>query len=88
MYFLQWKSSNTTGSINFQNCSSIVKTDAETKYLETSGSKFFNFEQLNNYWSMLEKKFDCTGFCKTEYINTETNLKMKMYKYMFSDINK
>ena len=45
-------------------------------------------EVFNKYWKKIEEKFECTGWCKTKYINVYTLQEETMTKYAFSDVQK
>lgn len=44
-------------------------------------------KKFKKYWKKIEKKFDCTGFCNTVYVDS-LNQPRKMYKYLFSGIER
>ena len=45
-------------------------------------------EKFAKYWKGIEERFNCTGWCKTSFINPITQQKQKMLNFVFSDINK
>ena len=47
-----------------------------------------NINQFFNYWEGIEKRFKCTGWCRTKYTNPYTLQNDTMTKYIFSDINR
>ena len=53
-----------------------------TKVHITNVNKFFN------YWEGIEKRFKCTGWCRTKYTNPYTSQNDTMIKYIFRNINK
>ena len=78
------------GNFNFwDNCSITVKEEVRNRYLETKNSLSYriNFEEFANYWKNIEEKFNCTGWCQTNYIDPYTLKEKKMLKFIFSDIN-
>ena len=74
---------------SFRKCSEWVKNEAELRYIENSNSTnhWINRERFANYWNKLERRFNCTGFCKTSYIDPYTNQPKHMLKFLFSDVN-
>lgn len=81
---------NTPFTFNFKNCSWAVRNEAFKRYMETQGATNHYIEpnKFADYWSGLEQRFNCTGWCKTTYINPYTYSKGVMIKYVFSDINR
>ena len=47
-----------------------------------------DYNKFFKYWKKIEKKFDCSGWCETSYVNMFTLKKQRMTKYVFSDINR
>lgn len=47
-----------------------------------------NYRKFKKYFKKIEENFECSGWCTTSYTNAFTLKKQKMYKYIFSDINK
>ena len=78
------------GYFNFwDNCSISVKEEVRNRYLESKNSLSYriNFEEFANYWKNIEEKFNCTGWCQTNYIDPYTLKEKQMLKFIFSDIN-
>jgi hypothetical protein len=76
---------NTTGSaIAFQNCSETIQN---TTLIATNATDDFLPVSFATYWSAIENKFNCSGLCVTNYLNSN-NVNVTMYKYMFSGINR
>lgn len=85
-YYYQWKKTN-PGAIQFQNCSQSVKDKTVAEY-NASHNDTIDADLFADYFAEIENKFNCTGFCKTDYVSTVTNTKMVMHKYMFTDVNR
>ena len=78
------------GYFNFwDNCSISVKEEVRNRYLESKNSLSYriNYENFAKYWKNIEEKFNCTGWCQTNYIDPYTLKEKKMLKFIFSDIN-
>ncbi len=78
------------GTFNFwDNCSITVKEEVRNRYLESKNSLCYriNYEKFAKYWKNIEEKFNCTGWCQTNYIDPYTLKEKKMLKFIFSDIN-
>ena len=78
------------GYFNFwENCSISVKEEVRNRYLESKNSLSYriNYEKFAKYWKNIEEKFNCTGWCQTNYIDPYTLKEKKMLKFIFSDIN-
>ena len=72
----------------FQNCSAVVQAEAASAYTGSSvNATSLNTANFATYWALLENKFNCSGWCQTEYSST-LGVKMQMYKYMFTDVNR
>lgn len=74
---------------NFEDCSKFVKNELLDRYIENSNSThhWIKPAKFAKYWRRLEKKFNCTGWCKTHYTDPYTNQEKGMFKFIFSDIN-
>ena len=85
--FDNWVSGGTNTA--FQNCTATVQSTTLANYYrdQPNAAQNFNQETFANYWSYVEKAFDCSGWCTTSYTNAN-NQPMTMYKYMFTDINR
>ena len=78
------------GYFNFwENCSISVKEEVRNRYLESKNSLSYriNYEKFAKYWKNIEEKFNCTGWCQTNYIDPYTLKEKQMLKFIFSDIN-
>lgn len=78
------------GYFNFwDNCSISVKEEVRNRYLESKNSLSYriNYEKFAKYWKNIEEKFNCTGWCQTNYIDPYTLKEKQMLKFIFSDIN-
>ena len=88
-YFNLWHLSNLSiQPIKFQDCNITSYHNAYNNYLMRNS--YFNYT-LNNikfekYFSYIEKKFKCTGFCGLTYFNEKTMTNSKIIKYLFSDV--
>jgi len=87
----RWDKSTTVGAIAFPNCTSQLRdsalSQARTDPTFSSVSNF-NDTAFASYMAILENKFQCTGFCKTNYKNANYNANVDMVKYLFTDINR
>jgi hypothetical protein len=79
------------GAVAFQNCSEEVKYSAlekakkEDSFIEANGA--FDADSFADYMAIIEKQFECTGWCNTTYVNDKGE-KVEMFKYLFSDVNR
>ena len=76
--------------ISFQDCPEAAKwklIDYINQILTTQPMKLIK-KSLAKYWKGIEERFNCTGWCKTSFINPITQQKQKMLNFVFSDINK
>lgn len=88
-YYSQWTKGSFGAATAFQNCTLTVQDNTLARYeelVEEPGK--FSADEFAKYWQILETKFKCSGWCKTSYMNKNTQAEMTMYKYLFSDINK
>ena len=88
-YFnLLYSSNSTIQPIKFQDCEKISYYNAYNNYLMRNS--YFNYtlnnEKFDKYFSYIEKKFKCTGFCGLTYFNENTMTNSKIIKYLFSDV--
>ncbi len=86
-YNLWWKSFSSSGAQNINGCTIAIKNQIYGSYL-TYNNFTFNQDLFTEYYSRIEQTFNCTGFCTTLYYNQNTGTNMKMYKYLFSDIQR
>ncbi|MCQ2821753.1 MAG: tetraspanin family protein [archaeon] len=77
-------------AFSFRTCSDWVKNEALDRYMEHSNAThhYINPKRFARYWKKIEKRFNCTGWCKTKYTDPYTNEPKSMYKFLFSDVNK
>lgn len=86
--FAQWD--NTGSNTAYQNCTPNAAIIAFQTNQAANGTQF-NATLFASYWSVLETKFNCTGWCTTTYNNPNTPnsiIPVTMYKYMFTNINR
>ena len=71
----------------FQDCENLLD-EARNRYLEhPKAAKYpIDTEKFHKYYKKLEKRFKCTGWCKTAYKDPYTLDKRYIVKYLFSDI--
>jgi hypothetical protein len=89
-YYSHWtKNTDNTSAIRFENCSATSKANVWNTYKNTNAYSNWTLDQdlFAQYWSNVERKFSCNGFCSTSYWNPKTKTNMKMLKYLFSDIS-
>ena len=88
-YFNLWHLSNLSiQPIKFQDCNITSYHNAYNNYLMRNS--YFNYtlnnKKFDKYFSYIEKKFKCTGFCGLTYFNENTMTNSKIVKYLFSDV--
>jgi hypothetical protein len=88
-YYAQWTKGPKYSATSFLDCTLTVQENTLTRYQnEVEEADKFSADDFAKYWEILEKKFECSGWCKTSYVNADTQTQMTMYKYMFSDVNR
>ena len=90
-YFNLWEKENKTIlPKRFQDCPEVVKEQALNEYLLSNAyyNHTFRDDWFQEYYSHLEDKFKCTGFCGTTYYNGKTRSNAKIVKYLFTDYTK
>ena len=98
-YFQNWKSDGTND--RFQNCSETIRKDVEStfqKYDTENGGylKSFTISSFADFWEYIENKFECSGWCVTEYTYTPSSTgtttkaaeQRAFYKYLTSGVNR
>ena len=72
----------------FQDCNPLIKEEARNRYLEhPKAAKYpIDTKKFQKYYKKLEKRFKCTGWCKTAYKDPYTLDNRYIVKYLFSDI--
>ena len=76
---------------NIENCSEDSLESIQEIYNsnpKNNYNKIIDFKKFHSYWKGIEKRFKCTGWCKTKYTNIYTLKNDTMMKYIFSDINR
>ena len=73
----------------FQDCNQLIKDEAKNRYLEhPKAAKYpIDTEKFQKYYKKLEKRFKCTGWCKTAYKDPYTLDNRYIVKYLFSNID-
>lgn len=77
--------------VKFQNCPNKVKENVQYEFEQVikkklhSSIKNFNIDKFAKYWSYIENKFHCSGFCSTSY---QDATQRSIVKYLFTDVNK
>lgn len=76
--------------ISFQDCPEAAKMEVDRLYKSNPNNTAHEIDQekFAKYWKGIEERFNCTGWCKTSFINPITQQKQKMLNFVFSDINK
>lgn len=82
--------SGSGGASSIRDCNEKAVADIMRLYVSNPNNtmRHLDHEKFIKYWEKIEKKFDCTGWCKTNYKNVFTLQNEKMYKYVFSDVNR
>ena len=78
-------------SFSINNCPSSVLEAIQEIYQSNPNNthtRIKNFKKFNNYWKQIEKRFKCSGWCRTKYTNPYTSQNDTMIKYIFRNINK
>jgi hypothetical protein len=75
------------GKSKFQDCDNLIE-EARNRYLEhPKAAKYpIDTEKFQKYFKKLEKRFKCTGWCKTAYKDPYTLDNRYIVKYLFSDV--
>ena len=73
----------------FQDCPEYAKNEVDKLYKSNPNNTAheINQEKFAKYWKGIEKRFNCTGWCKTSFVNPITLQKQKMLNFVFSDVN-
>ena len=76
--------------VKFQDCHNLIKDEARNRYLEhPKAAKYpIDTEKFQKYFKKLEKRFKCTGWCKTAYKDPYTLDNRYIVQYLFSDVEK
>jgi len=76
--------------IKFQDCEKILFDEARNRYLEHPNSTQYPIKtkKFHKYFKKLEKRFKCTGWCKTAYKDPYSLDNRFIVKYLFSDSEK
>ena len=76
--------------ISFQDCPEAAKMEVDRLYKSNPNNTAHEIDQekFAKYWKGIKERFNCTGWCKTSFINPITQQKQKMLNFVFSDINK
>ncbi len=74
--------------VKFQDCHNLIKDEARNRYLEhPKAAKYpIDTKKFQKYFKKLEKRFKCTGWCKTAYKDPYTLDNRYIVKYLFSDV--
>ena len=74
--------------VQFQDCDKLIQDEARNRYLEhPKAAKYpIDTEKFQKYFKKLEKRFKCTGWCKTAYKDPYTLDNRYIVKYLFSDV--
>ena len=73
----------------FQDCPEEAKREVDRLYKSNPNNTAHAIDQekFAKYWKGIEKRFDCTGWCKTSFTNPFTLQEQKMVNFVFSDVN-
>lgn len=74
----------------FEDCPEESQKLIENLYKSNPNTtmKDIDFSKFHKYFKRVEERLHCSGWCTTSYTNQFTLRKQKMYKYIFSDMNK
>lgn len=83
------KTDKNSGAISYAQCSDKVKNDVQNNYNSYDNSTFYKLNQTDfmQFYKTIETNFNCTGLCKSSYINRDTKTEHIMAKYLFSDLS-
>ena len=92
-YFNQWTLTDQSyGAVAFQNCTTTVRTSAYSNAIvmdpEFDPKGSFDQVKFAEYMARIENNFECSGWCRTNYINRVTGQEMFISKYLFTNINR
>ncbi len=76
---------------NIEKCPESILESIQEIYQSNPNNthtRITKFNKFNKYWKKIEKRFKCSGWCRTKYTNPYTLQNDTMIKYIFSDINK
>ena len=90
-----WTINNNVGATNFPGCSSQIQQNAydtaqlnHKKQFPTSDvNTSFELSSFYRSFAAIENTFNCTGFCQTNYINSN-NQNTTIIKFLFTNINR
>jgi hypothetical protein len=76
---------------NIGNCSTSALQSIQEIYQSNPNNthiRIKNFNKFHKYWKEIERRFKCSGWCRTKYTNPYTLQNDTMIKYIFRNINK
>ena len=85
------KNFNTENDISsFNDCNQSLKDEVLTLYKNNPNntSTFIKENKFQKYWKKLEKRFNCTGWCETKYINQFTLKEESMFFFLYAGLKK
>lgn len=90
--FLLWKQEINNKVINFRNCTDVIQTSIADSFIEYDKAhgnylKKFNITKFGKFWDYIETKFNCTGWCQSEYEDSN-HVTRGYFKYLASDVNR
>ena len=83
------KADKSLGVMSYAYCSDNVKNDVQNYYNSNANSSSYKLNQTDfiQFYKIIETNFNCTGLCKSSYINRNDKTENIMAKYLFSDLS-
>ena len=70
-----------------QNAYNTAQANSKKEYPYVDVDSSFELGRFYSAWAAIENTFNCTGFCKTNYVNSN-NQNVTMVKYLFTNVNR
>ena len=88
-YYKWAKADKASGAISYSGCSEKVKKNVQNYYDSNNNSSIYKLNQTEfiQFYKIIETSFQCTGLCKSSYINRNNTTEQIMSKYLFSDLS-
>jgi hypothetical protein len=77
-------------NIGFDNCAQNIKNEVMTLFKKNPNNTetYIKENKFKKYWKKLEKRFKCSGWCETNYINPLTYKEESMFFYLYNGLDK